>query len=365
MKRLRLIRPSHGFSFYDVEPEQGGIVVAVESSSTDPTAPTRYQIWLHGLRRLALPHRDGRRRASTLRSVCGGGHRFAVPVGRGFKVVDLDSGRSSVTGSVWRQPPHSRSLPTARHSSSRHSHRRGFRRAGGPTTPSRRPTSAIRARCTGSASTPPGTARLLAAADGRLITWDLTGRTACRHSATLGTGTAGNMALPPAVSRRLRARSAGRRRSRRRHRADARRDKTGHAGRSIDRSRRTGQAWTADLSGTRPCRKDSLARHGRRPDHELEAATGKRLYTRSLPPRGGHPPSIVAVALSRTGLLAAAADDGRVARFSQSSNYALPEIDVAGANNAQVALALDNVLPRRRQARHRVQRWPRWNDRGL
>ena len=58
MRLERTLKPPPGFIFFDVEPEQGGTVVAVEAPArNNPDGRISYAIWLHRLHRCAIARR--------------------------------------------------------------------------------------------------------------------------------------------------------------------------------------------------------------------------------------------------------------------------------------------------------------------
>ena len=197
MRTLRRILPTKGFVFDDVEPEQGGVVVAVESSPGNRAASTRYQIWLHGL--AGAPGRTilGGPGIPPFVPYAVGGHRFAVTLARGVKVVDLRTGRVWVDGSdvgavtALALSPDGATLVLA--------------------TLDRSAISVVRvvdntlettfighqSQVHGVSFNPAGTLVFSAAADGRLIAWDLTGGHSLATTRPLsGPAPQANTALP-------------------------------------------------------------------------------------------------------------------------------------------------------------------------
>jgi WD40 repeat protein len=341
MKQLRLIRPSHGFAFDDVEPEQGRIVVAVESSLADPAAPVRYLIWLRGLS--GAPSRIvlGGPGVSPFVPYAVGGRKFVVPLARGYKIVDLDSGRSSIiasdvggTSSLALSPDGATLvLATLAHSGV------AVVRVSDGTVENT--FVGHQSQVHGVAFNTAGNVVFSGGADGRLIAWDLRGAHSLSTTRPLpGPGPPPNVSLPVGrlFSGAARARLV----------AAAMGDGTVKLLAATAPSMPLVRSIAVAPPG-KPGQPTSVAldRAGDRlavgtDDGKavvFDAATGKRLSTKSLPARGGHPPSIVSVAFSPTGILAAAADDGRIARFPLAGGHPLPLLETTGAAEGQVGLA--------------------------
>ena len=339
MKQLQLIRPSHGFVFDDVEPEQGRIVVAVESSLADEAAPVRYLIWLRGLS--GAPSRTvlGGPGLPPFLPYAVGGRRFVVPLARGYKVVDLDSGRHSIIGldlggtSTLALSPDGATLVLA---TLAHSGVAVVRVSDGTVENT---FIGHQSQVHGVAFNTAGDVVFSGGADGRLIAWDLRGAHSLSTTRPLpGPAPQPNTDLP--------------------------------AGRLFSGSARgrlvaavMGDGTVKLLAGTAPSmpvvRSIPIAPPGKpgqptsvaldRAGDRLavgtddgkaivfDTATGKRLRTVALPAHAGRPPSIVSVAFSGTGLLAAATDDGRIARFLPGGR-ALPLLEPTGAAEGQVGL---------------------------
>ena len=99
LRNMRLehtLKPPPGRIFWDVEPEQGGTVVAVEVPAANTPAPVQYAIWLHGFAGAPSLVVDGAPGFPPFVPYSVGGGRFALPWTRGVRLVDLSSGKSSV-----------------------------------------------------------------------------------------------------------------------------------------------------------------------------------------------------------------------------------------------------------------------------
>lgn len=96
MRLQRTLKPPRGTVFVDVEPEQGGTVVAVEAPAGQSSAPTRYAIWLHGFAGAPSLVVTGAQGLPPFVPYTVGGGRFALPWTQGVRLVDLSSGKASV-----------------------------------------------------------------------------------------------------------------------------------------------------------------------------------------------------------------------------------------------------------------------------
>ena len=347
MHQLRSIVPSRGFVFDDVEPEQGAIVVAVESSATDPSTPVRYLVWRHGLRGAPSGTILGGAGLPPFVPYAVGGRKFVVPVTRGYKVVDVDSGRSNVLGSAiggasaLALSPDGSTLVVA---TLAHSDVAVVSVTDGTVENT---FVGHQSQVHGVTFNTAGTVVYTGGADGRFIAWDLRGAHSLSTTRPLpGVTPRANVQLP--------------------------------AGRLLAGSTQArlvaavlGDGTIKLVAATEPAmpvvRSIAVAAPGK-PGQPIAAAldpagnklavgtdagriivyntaTGKPIVTRSLPPHGGRPPAIVAVSFSPTGLLAAGADDGRVARFSAPRWRSLPLLNTGHANEGQVALTSITFSP--------------------
>ena len=309
MRTLRRILPTKGFVFDDVEPEQGGVVVAVESSPGNRAASTRYQIWLHGL--AGAPGRTilGGPGIPPFVPYAVGGHRFAVTLARGVKVVDLRTGRVWVDGSDVGAvtalalspdggdpcPRDTRPFGDQRRAGGRQHPRDDLYRSSEPGT--RRQLQPRRnARLLGRSGWPPdrlGSHR---------------GTQPCDDTAAVGPGPAsehGAASRPPV--RRVRARTPRRGRPRRRHRPPRVCNRPNAADPADGPRRRAGQAGTAGLRRPQSHglkardwdrrRPPARLRHRKRPPARLAHGSGNRgpsgdgrfrRVRRERDARGGH-----------------------------------------------------------------------------
>ena len=180
MRLERRIEPAKGTVFADVEPAQGGIVIAVEAPAGSGTAPTLYALWMHGVGGAPTRVISGAPGLPPFVPYTLGGGRFAVPWLSGIRLVDLRTGAASTIDpdlgalSNLGLSPDGRTLMIATliHS--------GVTVVISPTALLSRPSSAIRARFTASRSIR-RLGRFTGGADGRLIAWDLRGTEASRR----------------------------------------------------------------------------------------------------------------------------------------------------------------------------------------
>ena len=96
MRLERTLRPANGLIFTDVEPQQGGTVVAVEAPLDPSHGRTRYAIWLHdfaGAPSLVVRGAPG---FPPFVPYSVGGGRLALPWTQGVRLVDLSTRKASV-----------------------------------------------------------------------------------------------------------------------------------------------------------------------------------------------------------------------------------------------------------------------------
>ena len=96
MRLERTLKPPPGFSFFDVEPEQGGIVVAVEAPARNNPAAVRYAVWLHSFTGAPSLVVQGAPGSPPQVPYSVGGGRLALPWIQGVRLIDLSSGKTSV-----------------------------------------------------------------------------------------------------------------------------------------------------------------------------------------------------------------------------------------------------------------------------
>ena len=323
MRKLGRVVPSRGFHFYDVEPEQGGVVAGVEvSAKNDPHVPTRYAFWLHGFRGPPTRVVEVRLRPGLPWAV--GGRRFATIVPGGVEVVDLQTGRSTViardVGAVntLGLSPDGKTLVVA---TVEHSDVSVIRVADGTVEDT---FVGHQSQVHGVTFDPTGGVVFTAGADGRFIAWDLLGT----HSLSTTRVLAGTTPNPDTTlpAGRLLASSSGARLV---------------AAALGDGTVRLVAATSPSLTPVRTIRITPPGRPGQPTSVALDpggrqlavgtddgrilvfdTTSGRRLAVRLL--HAKQPPEIVSVAFSKTGLLAAATSDGRVLRFAAPGLRTLP-----------------------------------------
>ena len=197
MRLERTLRPANGLIFTDVEPQQGGTVVAVEAPLDPSHGRTRYAIWLHdfaGAPSLVVRGAPG---FPPFVPYTVGGGRLALPWTQGVRLVDLSTGKASVIDpdigalSTLGLSPDGRTLVIA---TLIHSGVTVVR------VPDGSPLDSLvghQSQVHGVTFNPSGSVVYTGGADGRLIAWDLRGTRSLAATTKLpGPGPAQNESFP-------------------------------------------------------------------------------------------------------------------------------------------------------------------------
>ena len=337
MRLERRIEPAKGTVFADVEPAQGGIVIAVEAPAGSTAAPTLYALWMHGVGGAPTRVISGAPGLPPFVPYTLGGGRFAVPWLSGIRLVDLRTGAASTIDpdlgalSNLGLSPDGRTLMIATliHS--------------GVTVVSLPDGSPIetfvghQSQVHGVSFNPAGSVGFTGGADGRLIAWDLRGtRSLATTTALPGSGPRQNEAFPD--GRYIAATADGRLVATvngdgtvKILRGTARRLTVARAI-SVAAAGASGQPFSVAVDS----RGDRLA-VGTDDGHVLvyDAPTWRQVKRLTAPARGGPPAPISSLAFSPAGdALSAAVADGRVLQFAVPSWRTLRGVALAPSSAA-------------------------------